>query len=263
LVARDREQVLLDDVLDAVRQRRSMDRSIVPPLSAEEAARSLRPIADAAVAEIRWLGANGPRADAEIVSGDGREWRVVFMTDDTARMKELWVFERPTPFQGMEGGRAIVVDGAVGAGKSTLMQRFAETEDTPWVVFDELDFGRIHTRHLIWRETCGPLYPGFLAGIAALAAKGNQVIMSSSGLPQAAFLDALAAIPTLYVGLECPLRELLERNHAREGRWAGQSEESFAGFTRNGWRFDLLLDSDALNPDALVAEVRQALSSIA
>jgi chloramphenicol 3-O-phosphotransferase len=255
--------MLLDDLLDAVRQRRSMDRSIVLPLSAEEAARSLQPIVDATGVEIRWLGANGPRADAEIVSGDGREWRVVFMTDDTARAKALWVFERPKPFGGVEGGRAIVVDGAVGAGKSTLMQRFAENEDSPWVVFDELNFGRIHTRHLIWRETCGPLYPGFLAGIAALAAKGNQVIMSSSGLPQAAFRDALAAIPTLYVGLECPLHELIERNHAREGRWAGQSEESFAGFKKRGWRFDLLLDSNALSPDALVTEVRRALTSMA
>ena len=75
--------MLLDDLLDAVRQRRSMDRSIVLPLSAEDAARSLQPIADATGVEIRWLGANGPRADAEIVSGDGREWRVVFTTDDT------------------------------------------------------------------------------------------------------------------------------------------------------------------------------------
>jgi len=252
--------MLLDDMLDAVRQRRTMDRYVIPPLTVHEAARSLQPIADATETEIRWLGVNGPRADAEIVSGDGREWRVVVMTDDTMRARELWVFQRPEPFEGVKGGRAIVVDGAVGAGKSTLMQRFAETEDSPWVLFDEINFGHIHTRHLIWRKTCGPLYAGFLAGIAALAAQGNQVIMPSSGLPQQMFLDALAAIPTLYVGLECTLAVLLERNHGREGRWAGQSESSFAEFGVNGWHFDLLLDSGSRSPDALVAEVRRALS---
>jgi chloramphenicol 3-O-phosphotransferase len=255
--------MLLDDMLDAVRQRRAMDRCVALPLSADEAARSLQPIADATGVEIRWLGVNGPRADAEIVSEDRREWRVVFMTDDTTRVKELWVFRRPEPFQGVEGGRAIVVDGAVGAGKSTLMQRFAESEDNPWVVFDEVNFGRIHTSHLIWQEACGPLYRGFLAGIAALAAEGNQVIMPSSGLPQQMFLDALAAIPTLYVGLECNLPVLMERNRAREGRWAGLTEKSFEGFGGNGWRFDLLLDSSALGPDALVVEVRRALTLMA
>ena len=259
-MAWDRERILLDDMLDAVRQRRAVDRCVSLPLSAEDAARSLQPVADARGVEIRWLGVNGPRADAEIVSGDGREWRVVFMTDDTLRARELWVFQRPEPFEGVEGGRAIVVDGAVGAGKSTLMQRFADTDDSPWVVFDEINFGRIHTRHLIWRQTCGPLYVGFLAGIGALAAQGNQVIMTSSGLPQQMFLDALAAVPTLYVGLECKLAVLLERNHGREGRWAGQSESSFAGFGANGWHFDLLLDSSSLSPDALVAKVRRALS---
>jgi hypothetical protein len=170
----DGEHRLLEDVLDAVRQGKSIDRYIVFPLSADEAARSIRPIADVSGVEIRWIGVNGPRADAEIISGDGQEWRVVFMTDDTSRLSELWVFRRPEPFGGVEGGRAIVVDGVSGAGKSTLMERFADAEDTPWVVFDEVNLGHIRTNHLIWRETCGPLYRGFLAGIAAVAAEGNQ-----------------------------------------------------------------------------------------
>jgi chloramphenicol 3-O-phosphotransferase len=124
---------------------------------------------------------------------------------------------------------------------------------------DEVNFGRIYTSHLIWLETCGPLYKGFLAGIAALAAEGNQIMMPSNGLPQTMFLDA---VPTLYVGLECPLPVLMERNRGREGRWAGLAERSYAEFGANGWRYDLLLDSNALSPDALLAEVRKALVSI-
>ncbi len=252
--------MLLEALLSAVRQRNSTDLYVSSPLSAGEAARSLRPIADAMEVEIRWSGINGSRVDAQIVSGDGREWRVVFMTDDDSRIRELWVFQRPEPFRGVEGGRAVVVDGAAGAGKSTLMERFADTEDTPWVLFDEVKLGRIRTNHLIWLETCGPLHRGFLAGIAALAAEGNQVIMPSSGLAQQVFSDALGAIPTLWVGLECPLPVLMERNRGREGRWAGLAENSFAQFGVNGWHYDLLLDSNALSPDALVAEVRRVLA---
>jgi chloramphenicol 3-O phosphotransferase len=262
-VVSGRERTLLDEMLTAVRQRKAVDPYVAPSLSAEQATGSLRPIADASGVEIRWFGVNESRSDAEIISEDGREWRVVFMTDNAWRLTELWVSERPVPFPGVEGGRAIVVDGAVGAGKSTLMERFADTQDAPWVIFDEVNFGRIRTNHLIWLEACGPLYRGFLAGIAALAAEGNQVIMPSAGLPQAMFLEALAAVPTLYVGLECPLEVLLERNRGREGRWGGLAEKSFADFKANGWRYDLSLNSNALNPDALVAEVRTALRSIA
>ncbi len=62
---------------------------------------SLQPIADTTGAEIRWFGVNGPRSDAEILSREGREWRVVFMTDTAQRVTELWMFERPEPFQGV------------------------------------------------------------------------------------------------------------------------------------------------------------------
>jgi chloramphenicol 3-O-phosphotransferase len=250
---------VLESMLGDVQQRRGLDRYVTLPLSPEDAASSLRPIAAATEVEIRWFGVNGSRADAEIISADGLEWRVVFMTDNASRLTGLWVFDRPAPFQGVAGGTAIVLDGAVGAGKSTLMARFAEAEDAPWVVFDEVNFGPIRTSHLIWPETCGPLYKGFLAGMAALAAEGNQIMTPSSGLPQTMFLEALGAVRTLYVGLECPLPVLMERNRGRDGRWAGLPERSHAEFGANGWRYDLLLDSDALSPDALVAEVRAAL----
>jgi chloramphenicol 3-O phosphotransferase len=261
-VASGAARTLLEGMLAAVRQQGALDRYVSLPLSPLEASSLLMPVAAAVGAQINWFGLNGSRADAEITAGDGRQWRVVFMTGNASKVTGLWVFERPPPFQGVKGGTAVVVDGAVGAGKSTLMARFAEGEDTPWVVFDELNFGRIHTNHLIWLETCGPLYKGFLAGIAALAAEGNQVIMPSNGLPQTMFLDALAAVPTLYVGLQCPLPVVMERNRGREGRWAGLAERSYAEFGTNGWRYDLLLDSNALSPDALVAEVRTVLASI-
>jgi hypothetical protein len=143
------------------------------------------------------------------------------------------------------------------------MERFADADDTPWVVFDEVNLGRIRTNHLIWLETCGPLYRGFLAGIAAVAAAGNQVILPSNGLPQQMFFDALATIRTLYLGLECPLPVLMERNRGRDGRWAGLAEKSFSQFGGNGWRYDLLLDSNVLGPDALVDQVRRAVWTIA
>jgi chloramphenicol 3-O-phosphotransferase len=259
-VAVEKERILLDEMLGALRQRQPIDRYISVPLSEKEAAMCLRPLAEAPVLDIRWFGVNGSRADAEMVSEDGRQWRVVFTVDNGFRMRKLWVFERPETFQGVEGGRAIVLDGASGAGKSTLMKRFAESEPTPWVVFDEMNFGRIHTHHLIWLESCGPLYRGFLAGTAALAAEGNQVIMPSGGLRQKMFLDALVAVPTLYVGLECSLPVLIERNRGRDGRWGGLAEKSFAEIAASEWRYDLVLDSSAHNPDALVAALRSALS---
>lgn len=259
----DVDRTLLEGLLGSVRRREGLEQYVAPALSADEAASLLQPIADAAAIEIHWLGLNGLRADAQVLSGDRREWRVVFTIDDASRLTRLWVFERPATFQGVDGGRAIVIDGAVGAGKSSLIERFAQAEDTPWVVFDEVNFGKIHTSHLIWLETCGPLYRGFLAGIAALAREGNQVIMPGSGLPQRMFLEALSDVPTLYVGLECPLPVLVDRNDGREGRWAGLTEQSFDHFVANGWRYDLVLDSATMSLDALVGELRTAVASIA
>jgi chloramphenicol 3-O-phosphotransferase len=254
------ERVLLESILRTVRERQELKDYLSPTLSATEAASSLQPIADAAAGvEIRWIGVNESRVDAGITSIDGREWRVVFTTNAAGRLAGLWVFQRPPPFRGWEGGRAIVVNGLSGSGKSALMQQFEESEDPPWVVFDEINLGRVRSGYLIWPEPSGPLHRGFLAGIAALAAQGNQVIMASSGLPHTLFVEALTGIPTLYVGLTCPLSVAVERNHGRQGRWGGLAENSTNA--HEGWHYDLLLDSNALRPDALVAEVRKALAS--
>jgi hypothetical protein len=91
-----------------------------------------------AEAGIDRLAANGARVDATLTAGD-EQWRVVFgcSAAPAAVIDWLDVFERPTHFDGVAGGLAIVVNGPSGAGKSMLLRALQQIVSGPLVVFDE------------------------------------------------------------------------------------------------------------------------------
>lgn len=245
-----REEAFLASMLEAVRAGAEIDGEAAVDALLGDVARSPQP-------EIRWLAVNGERVDAGVFSGDGREWRVVFGLEGE-RLSWLSVHQRPPPFAGVPGGRAVVVNGPSGAGKSCLMEAMAERAGTPWVVFDEPVLGSAPQGYLIWPDAAPALHEGFLAGIAALAGAGAQVATSSGGHPQAMFTAAFGPVPTLYVGLDCPLPVLLQRETGRPGRWGGLAEASLA--VHDGWSYDLRLDSSQASSADLADSVLQALA---
>ena len=87
-------------------------------------------------AVIEWVSVNGERVDAVVTAGES-QWRIVFGTSSEQTIDWLHVYERPTRFDGVSGGRAILINGPSGAGKSTLMRAMQQIAAAPFVIFDE------------------------------------------------------------------------------------------------------------------------------
>jgi chloramphenicol 3-O-phosphotransferase len=256
---------LLESMLDRVRRGEPTDDIVGATLDHERVIQLLGPPA-LAEAKIDWLTVNGARVDATLTAGD-EQWRVVFGCSSSAGtgaagpaavVDWLDVFERPAHFDGVAGGRAVVVNGPSGAGKSTLLRALQRTAHGPLVVFDEPEhIGTVRPEYLIWRDRAPGLHRGYLDAIAALARAGNQVAVSAAGHRQADFLDAFADVPMLAVGLTCELDVLLHRER-RTGRWGGIAAGSLD--VHDDWVYDLEFDTtDDPDPAALARQISEHL----
>ena len=208
-------------------------------------------------AVIEWVAANGRRVDAVVTAGDD-QWRVVFVCSSATVVESIEVFERPSRFDGVSGGRAIVINGPSGAGKSMLLRALQQIAPMPLVVLDEPEhIGTVQTEYLIWRDRAPALHHGYLDAIAALARAGNHVAVPAAGHHHAEFAAAFRDVPTLTVGLTCDLGVLIERER-RSGRWGGIASGSVA--IHEGWVYDLEFDT-TLEPDP-VALAHQILGLV-
>ena len=252
-------EAALTDLLLRVVTARTPD-ELAPLLRAPERALAVieltRSIATAPDLGVEWSAVNGPRVDAGLTSGE-REWRVVITTDG-ALVDAVHVGERPAAFEGIDGGRAVIVNGPSSAGKSSFMTALVELAATPWVMFDEIRFGELKFEYLIWRDSAPRLPVGFLVGITALAAAGNQVVMSAGGRPSPYFDPVRSEVPTLSVGLHCPLDVLVERQSGREDRWGGLAESS--AHVHESWRYDLEFDTSLATPDDVARAVLEQVA---
>ena len=170
---------------------------------AAEIARELEPLWRTSGLEVTEVRVNGARVDVRIHSDDGRAWLAVLWFDDhrSPKLVAVTTYERPNGFRSGEAGLVVVLNGPSSVGKSSLMAAFADAASTPWACVDEPMFGRFATKFLAWPAAAGPVAEGFLAALAAAARLGNRFIVSSGGITQARFREALADIPTFYVGL--------------------------------------------------------------
>jgi chloramphenicol 3-O-phosphotransferase len=107
--------------------------------------------------------------------------------------------------------------------------------------------------YLVWRDTAPTLLPGFIRGIAELAAAGNQVILSTGGWAPDTFRPITERVPTAVVRLDSPLPERQRRQAGRSDRWGGLTEETDS--TADGWVHDLTFDTSLLSPDAIADAV--------
>jgi chloramphenicol 3-O phosphotransferase len=213
---------------------------------ADHSVAELAPLRDEPGLDVRSVAVNGSRVDVVAGTTDD-EWRVVFGSADMTCVEWVSVFARPARFDGIAGGRAIVINGASSSGKSTLLRALASRATAPWVIFDEPMFGTVRTEHLIWRQQAPLLHIGFLQGIAALARAGNLVALAAGGHPFEVLEAAFAEVPTLWVGLDCAVDELERRERGRVdvagGLWAASPD------IHDGWTYDLRLDTQAVPVD--------------
>jgi chloramphenicol 3-O-phosphotransferase len=204
-----------------------------------------------------WFGINERRVDA-VVSAGGEEYRIVYFSADGRTIDALSVFRRPPRFDGIAGGRVVVVNGPSGAGKSSLLGALAEQSSLPWVLFDEPVVGHVEQTYLIWRDQAPLLHRGFLDAIAAVARRGNLVALSAAGHPAAVIDDAFHDVRVLRVGLDCDTATLLARERGREGRWGGLVAASLAD--HDGWSYDVRFDSASRPAAEIATEVLRRLS---
>lgn len=234
----------MHDLLRRVRLGADISDLLVADTDAGQVAASLRPLGgDHTVVES--IVGSGERVDA-VVSDAGVHARVVFAHDATGLLTWLQVYPRPDRFDGVPGGRSIVVNGPSGAGKSTLLRALQSAAAFPLVVLDEPEqIGTVQPGYLIWRDRAPSLHRGYLAAIGALARAGNHVALSAAGHPYDEILDAFDGVPLVTVGLTCAFDVLLHRER-RTGRWAGIAADSL--HVHDGWRYDLEFDTSA-GPD--------------
>jgi chloramphenicol 3-O phosphotransferase len=214
------------------------------------------PLRASADLEVVSLAVNGERVDVVARDG-GAEWRVVFGTRDAEQVDWLEVYRRPPSFDGIAGGRAVIVNGPSSSGKSTLLQQIQARAEVPWIVFDEPMFGSAPVEYLIWRDRAETLHRGFLDGIAALARAGNFVAVAAGGHPQRMFDSAFEGVPSLHVGLDCSLEELARRERGRRdvpGGWAAASVD-----IHDGWCYHLRFDTTAGDAARLAEETLRAI----
>jgi chloramphenicol 3-O-phosphotransferase len=219
----------------------------VPP-EVERQLAEIRPFAP----RVEWFGINERRVDAIVDSGH-EQFRVVYFTDDGRRISSVSLFRRPPRFEGVDGGCAVVVNGASGAGKSSVLAALAEASELPWVILDEPVLGVVRQPYLIWRDRAPVLHRGFLEAIAALARRGNVVALSAAGHPPGAIDDAFAGVRVVRVGLDCDEQTLLARERGREGRWGGIVAASLP--VHDGWRYDVRFDAAQQSAATIAAAV--------
>ena len=201
---------------------------------------------------VTWWAANAERVDLTVRT-DADEWRIVYFSRDGHRAHDLSIFRRPPAFGGVAGGVAMIVNGPSGSGKSSVLEQIAVRSPHPWVIFDEPVMGSVDQGYLIWRDRAEVLHRGFIAGIAALARRGNLVALSAAGHPRQTFDEAFAGVHVIRLGLACDTSTLLAREYRRPGRWGGLAAASVNA--HDGWTYDLVLDSVENSPEQIADRV--------
>jgi chloramphenicol 3-O phosphotransferase len=235
---------------------------VAESVDAAQIARGLAPLWNSIARLVTEIRVNGVRVDARLQSDDGRAWLAVLWLTDTSpsRVVGVTTFERPPVFAGRPPGLVVVLNGPSSVGKSSLMAAFADAEPTPWSFFDEPMLGRLATKFQAWPASAGPVVDGFLVALAAAARVGNQLIVSSAGIAQHRFRDALTGVSVVYVGLDAPLVVLLARQLQQGDKLGGLAEESVG--IHAGWTYDLQIDTSLMSPDDAARLLSEHLASV-
>lgn len=253
----EEERSFLRDLIDCVRDQTSLSHLLAPIADLESIQAQLRQLGDSAV-QIESLEGNELRTDAVVVA-EAVLARIVFARDSDGLLTWLNAYLKPPSFDGVEGGRLIVVNGPSGAGKSTLMTALQSHASFPLVVLDEPEhIGAVQPGYLIWRDTAPALHRGYLAAIRALASTGNHVALSAAGHPYDEISAAFEGLPIIRIGVHCDHSALVEREQ-RTGRWAGIAAQSLD--VHDGWIYDLEFDTThSPDPAELAAQVLQLVA---
>ena len=167
----------------------------------------------------------------------------------------------------MPSGAIIFLHGASSSGKSTLARSLqARISPAFWhVSIDHLRDGgvvpmaRYRSGEFDWRADRAAFFDGFHRSLVAYAGAGNNLILEHI-LESPDWLAGLAAMlapfDVFFVGVHCPLDELIRREAARGDRPAGMAEQDFARIHR-GLEYDFEVDTSVAAPQDIVEHILQ------
>jgi len=154
---------------------------------------------------------------------------------------------------GQDSGKIILINGASSAGKSTLARALqAELEEPFWHYSIDhlraagvLPTDRFTAKEFDWVSLRPAFFEGFHVSLAAFAGAGNNLIVEHIVETEAwmnRLLDLLLPFDVFFIGLHCPLPELLRREAGRSDKSRAEAQTDYE-MVHNHCQYDLELTS--------------------
>lgn len=136
------------------------------------------------------------------------------------------------------GGKIILINGASSAGKSTLARALQTRLEAPFWhysidhlrVAGVLPMDRIAAEQFEWSAMRPAFFEGFHRSLAAFAGAGNNLIVEHIVETEAwmnRLLDLLLPLDVFFIGLHCPLPELLRREAGRSDKSRAEAQTDY------------------------------------
>ncbi|MCW5251377.1 chloramphenicol phosphotransferase CPT family protein [Streptomyces sp. SHP 1-2] len=167
----------------------------------------------------------------------------------------------------MTPGRIIFLNGTSSSGKSSIARELLEVLDDGVFFHLAVDgFNAMRSRRELGAEELDAALRrtrmGFHRSVAAMAGVGNGVVVDHVLSEPWRLLDCLAVLPpedVLFVGVHCPLDELVRREAARGDRPAGLAARQY-GLVHAHGEYDVECDTGAAGPRACALRIKEALA---
>ncbi len=189
-------------------------------------------------------------------------------------------------------GTVIILNGTSAVGKSSIMRAFQAKHTQPWLgigidnffvgvlpakfyledkpehhvvmqgVASEDEHGKLFTLHI--GSEGQKIIKGMHRAIAAYAKAGNNVIVDYIMYDPAWYGDlmsALSGIPVISVGITASLPIIQQREKARGTSPEGHARSMY-DTVHQGWKYDLEINSDEMNPEQIADLIDQQMQKI-
>jgi chloramphenicol 3-O phosphotransferase len=156
----------------------------------------------------------------------------------------------------MEHGKIILISGASSSGKSTLAKGLQTSLADPFLHLQFDSYIEMLPRTDDW-EMFQRMVRGLNRSIAVMTEEGNNlivdhVLIDNVWLKQ--LLELLHERYVLFIGLDCPLEELEQRESERDARLQGFARQQFDNIHANKI-YDLKLDTSVLSAEGCIERV--------
>jgi chloramphenicol 3-O phosphotransferase len=182
-------------------------------------------------------------------------------------------------------GQIVILNGAPRSGKSSIVGVIQDSFDGVWMNLGVDLYMQATPKK--WQPSIGlrpgeeqhhvyalvpSLYAGLYEAVAAVARSGLNVVVDVGHHDAAILADCgrrLEGLPVLFVGVRCPIEEVMRRREATWGRDDRvTAEEPIPAPVRRwqervhgGWAYDVEVDTSVMDPGECAAAIRARMES--